>query len=178
MRPCVFVSKIELRRTPVFGWISMMAGTQYVERGAGGSAERAAQGMAKGFRDGIPIVFFPEGTTGTGDPVLLPFRSGLLAQTLEAGQPLTAAFIHYDVSDEDLASGYIPRKDIHWGKESLPAHLWKQCGIKKTNIHVRFAAEPIAFSEAALANRKIAAREAQAAVMALSVPMQGDVGTP
>ena len=67
MRPCVFVSKAELRDTPVLGWVSMMAGTIYVHRGAGGSAVAAAEIMAKGFRDGLPVVFFPEGGTFVGD---------------------------------------------------------------------------------------------------------------
>ena len=45
MRPCVFVSKIELRSTPVFGWVSMMAGTvvrcarRGRKRGQGGTGD-------------------------------------------------------------------------------------------------------------------------------------------
>ena len=87
LRPCVFISKIELRRMPLLGWISMMAGTVYVERGAGGSAAKAAEGMGKGFRDGLPVVFFPEGTTGIDNNVVMNFRSGLLAQAIMLIQP-------------------------------------------------------------------------------------------
>jgi 1-acyl-sn-glycerol-3-phosphate acyltransferase len=172
LRPCVFVSKIELRKTPVLGWISFMAGTVYVERGAGGSAAKAAEGMAKGFRDGLPVVFFPEGTTGEGDVPVLPFRSGLLAQAIAAEQPVVPCFIHYDLTPRDLAAGRSTRNDVHWGPQTLWEHMWNFVGLHGLHATVRFADEPIVFSPEAIANRKIAAVEAEAAVAALSVPVQ------
>ena len=175
MRPCVCVSKAELRQTPLLGWISMMAGTVYVERGAGGSAAKAAQGMAKGFRDGLPIVFFPEGTTNVGDELLLPFRSGLLAQTIEAGEPVTAGFLHYELSEEDLRQGRSAKSDVHWGKQTLLGHIWNLLGLEAIHVNVRFAEEPIRFSSEALIDRKIAAVEARDAVYSLSTPLQTTV---
>lgn len=168
IRPCVFVSKIEVRKLPVLGWMSMMAGTVYVERGAGGSARRAAEGMAKGFRDALPVVFFPEGTTGVGDVPVMPFRSGLLAQALESGVPVTPGFISYQLTPRDIARGASVHDDVGWGPQSMPAHLWNFFGLEGAHATVRFAGEPIAFTPPALANRKIAAVEAQAAVLALS----------
>ena len=168
IRPCVFVSKMEVRRLPLFGWISFMAGTVYVERGAGGSARRAAEGMAKGFRDGLPVTFFPEGTTGVGDVPVMPFHSGLLAQALAAEEPILPGFIRYTLSPEDTATGYTTHNDIHWGPQTLPAHLWRLCGIHGVHASIHFASEPIAFSERALTDRKLAATEAQAAMLTLS----------
>jgi 1-acyl-sn-glycerol-3-phosphate acyltransferase len=168
LRPCVFVSKIELRSTPVLGWISMMAGTVYVARGAGGSAAKAAQGMAKGFRDGLPVVFFPEGTTGVGDVPVLPFRSGLLAQAIAAEVPVRYGFIRYRLSPFDLARGKTARNDVHWGSQTLWSHVWNLLGLHNLHATVEFAPEPIAFSQAAIGNRKIAAHEAEAAITALA----------
>jgi 1-acyl-sn-glycerol-3-phosphate acyltransferase len=173
IRPCVFVSKIEMRKTPILGWISMMAGTVYVNRAAGHrSAAKAAEGMAKGFRDSLPVVFFPEGTTGVGDEPTLPFRNGLLAQTLAANQPITAGFIHYDLNPRDLARGRSTRNDVHWGTQTLVQHLWNFTDLHGVHGTIRFAPEPIPFTEAALHNRKIAGAEAQTAVRALAVPTQ------
>jgi len=168
MRPCVFVSKIELRSTPLLGWMSFMSGTVYVARGKGGSAAQAAEGMAKGFRDGLPVVFFPEGTTSVGDQPAEPFRSGLIAQTIEAGAPIRAAFISYRMSAVDLAAGKTPRDQIHWGTQTMVQHLWAFCGLHAVHGTVRFAPEPIVFSAAALADRKLAAEEAHTAVVQLS----------
>ncbi len=172
LRPCVFVSKIELRATPVLGWISMMAGTVYVARGAGGSAAKAAEGMAKGFRDGLPVVYFPEGTTGLGDEPVMSMRSGLLAQTLAAGQPVHPSFIHYDLGPADLAAGKTTRNSVHWGPETLWQNIWRFVGLHGLHATVRFAGRPIDFTPEAYANRKVAAEEARAAVAALSVPLQ------
>jgi len=174
IRPCVFVSKIELRKTPVFGWVSMMAGTIYIDRASSraGSITKAAEGMSKGFRDNLPVVFFPEGTTGVGDVPTLPFRSVLLHLAIADKQPVTAGFIHYDLTPYDLARGKSTRNDVHWGHETLWQHLWNFADLHGVHGTIYFAPEPIAFSEAALKNRKIAGHEAQAAINALAVPIQ------
>ena len=169
LRPCVFVSKIELRKTPLLGWMSFMSGTVYVARGAGGSAAKAAEGMAKGFRDKLPVVFFPEGTTGVGDEPAMSFRSGLIAQTIDAGEPMIASFIHYDLSPSDIARGKSTREDVHWGPQSLPAHIWNFCDLHHIHATVRFASGPIPFTPEAVKNRKIAANEARQAVIDLSL---------
>jgi lyso-ornithine lipid O-acyltransferase len=168
MRPCVFVSKIELRSVPLLGWMSMMSGTVYVARGAGGSASKAAEGMAKGFRDGLPVVFFPEGTTGVGDELAMPFRSGLIAQTIEVEAPMVPAFITYAISPRDAAAGKTLRQDVHWGSQSLPTHVWRLVSLHGIHATVQFADKPVVFSEAAIADRKIAAAEAREAVIRLS----------
>ena len=168
IRPCVFVSKAEVRRMPVFGWISFMAGTVYVERGAGGSAAKAAEGMAKGFRDGLPVTFFPEGTTGVDDGTVMPFRSGLLAQALAVEAPITPGFLWYELSPQDQAEGRTPGNDIHWGPQTLSAHLWNLLGLRGAKITIHFASASIPFTAAALQNRKVAAVEAHDAVLTLA----------
>ena len=69
-----------------------MSGTVYVERGHGGSAMKARKGMQAAVDAGLPVVFFPEGTTSNGSG-LLKFHSGLLAQAIEGGAPVTAAYV-------------------------------------------------------------------------------------
>ena len=170
LRPCVFVSAIETRKMPLIGWMSMMAGTVYVTRGAGGSAAKAAGGMAEGFQDGLPVVFFPEGGTSVGDQPLLPMRSGLLAAAIAAGAPITAGYLRYQLSAEDLAAGKTTRDDVHWGKQTLPAHLWNFFGLHRVHAEITFAPVPIQFSAAALGDRKIAAGEATKALLQLAEP--------
>ena len=168
MRPCVFVSKLELRSTPLLGWMSMMSGTVYVARGRGGSASKAAEGMAKGFRDGLPVVFFPEGTTGVGDEIAMPFRSGLLAQAIEAGAPIVPAFITYSLCARDIADGKTLRHDVHWGAQGLLDQIWSFLSLHGLHATIQFGDGPIAFSDSALENRKVAAEEARQAVIRLS----------
>lgn len=171
LRPCVFVSAIETRQMPLIGWISMMAGTVYVTRGAGGSAAKAASGMVEGFHDGLPVVFFPEGGTSLGDEPVLPLRTGLLATAIEAGAAVTPGFLTYSLSDKDTAAGRTKRADIHWGKQTLPAHLWNFLGLRQVTAHVRFADAPLHFTPAALVDRKIAADEARDVMIQLAQPL-------
>lgn len=148
----------------------MMAGTVYVVRGAGGSAAQAAGGMAAGFRDGLPVVFFPEGGTGVGDVPLLPLHSGLLANAVEAQAAVTAGFIRYELSDDDLRTGRSVRNDVAWGDQSLPAHLWNLLGLRSIHGSIRFAPSPIAFSPEAFEDRKVAAEESRSAILAVADP--------
>lgn len=166
-RPCVFVSAIEIRRMPLIGWISMMAGTVYVTRGAGGSAAQAAGGMAEGFRDGLPVVFFPEGGTGVGDVPLLPLHSGLLANALEAEATVTAAFITYRLAPEDVSAGRSSRDDVAWGQQTLPAHLWNILRLHRLQAEIVFESAPIAFTPEAREDRKIAVEQARLALLGL-----------
>ncbi len=168
LRPCVFIAKIELRKIPLLGWISMMTGTVYVSRGAGGSAAKAAEGMGQGFRDGLPVVFFPEGTTGVDHKAIMSFRSGLLAQAIMLQQPIICAYIKYEFSPADLAAGRTPQHDFYWGRQSLPRLIWDFLDLHKVHAIVKFAEQPVAFSPEAIANRKIAAEEARVAMLTLA----------
>lgn len=171
MRPCVFVSAIEIRRLPLLGWMSMMAGTVYVTRGRGGSVAEAASGMAEGFHDDLPVVFFPEGQTGLGDEPVLPLRGGLLGAALMDGATVTPGFVSYELSAADRAAGRSTREDVHWGSQTLTAHLWNFLGLQSMHANVRFASGPIEFSSQALVNRKVAAKEARIALLRLSDSM-------
>jgi len=96
LHPCVFVAKAEMESWPVVGLMTTMSGTVYVARGHGGSAVRARKGMQSALNAGLPVVFFPEGTTSDGSSVL-KFHSGLLAQAMACGAPVTAAYVKYSL---------------------------------------------------------------------------------
>jgi 1-acyl-sn-glycerol-3-phosphate acyltransferase len=166
LHPCVFCSKEEIRAIPVLGWMTTMAGTVYVERGRGGSALRAKQGMKAAAEAGLPVVFFPEGTTTNGEK-LLPFHSGLLAQAMTVDEPVTAAFLRYAL-DEDNGPGLSARDNMAWGDDSsMWGHIFRFLGLRGAHATVRFGKGPIAFSSDLL-HRKKAALEAHDAVLALS----------
>jgi 1-acyl-sn-glycerol-3-phosphate acyltransferase len=164
--PCVFVSKAEIRGWPLLGWMTTMAGTVYVERGRGGSAARAKDGMKAAAEAGLPVVFFPEGATTNGDRTL-PFHSGLLAQALDSEEPITAASLRYAL-DQDNGPGVTPREYLCWGDDTpLLLHVFRLLGLRGIHVTVRIAGRPIAWSSPRL-HRKVAAVEARAAVLALA----------
>ncbi|WP_433975409.1 lysophospholipid acyltransferase family protein [Tunturiibacter lichenicola] len=170
VRPCVFVSKAEIRSWPVVGWMTTMSGTVYVERGHGGSAMKARKGMQEVVDAGLPVVFFPEGTTSNGSG-LLKFHSGLLAQVLDGGAPVTAAYVRYDFGVSNGPNVSIADDVCYWGERSMWGHVFALLGLRGVRAEIRFAEAPIAFSGDAL-HRKQAAVEARTAVAAL-----GQAGT-
>ena len=164
IHPCVFCSKAELARVPVLGWFVRMAGTVFVERGQGGSALKAKGDMEGAFRDGLPVVFFPEGTTTSGEQ-MLEFRSGLLAQAMGAGMPVTPAFLRYRF-DQPNGTATIADDVHYWGDGSMWPHIWRFVSLRGVRAQVRFAPAPIAFGHG-VEDRKEAAVEARVAVVTL-----------
>ena len=165
LSPVVYCARAEMEHWPVIGWMTMMAGTVFVDRGAGGSSERAKNGMLTAAHAGVPVTFFPEGTTTDGTHVL-PFRSGLLAQALAAGEPITAARIAYTLGPGN--GNATARDQVCWGDDTpLLKHIFRLNRLVGIQAHVRIASQPIRFSNPDL-DRKQAAMEAQEAVVALS----------
>ncbi len=165
IQPCVFVSKHEVADVPILGWMTTNSGTVYVERGHGGSALQAGQAMHAAASDGLPVVFFPEGTTNPADE-LLKFHSGLLGQALAAQMPITAGYLRYTLT-EDNGPGITPANSIAWGDKPMLHHVFHFLSLRGVEADVYLAPHPIAFSPRA-AHRKIAAAEARSAVAALA----------
>ena len=165
IHPCVFASKAEIASWPVVGWMTTMSGTVYVERGHGGSAMQARKGMQEAVDAGLPVVFFPEGTTSNGSQ-LLKFHSGLLAQLIDGGAPVTAAYLRYRLAEDNGPDVSVADDVCYWGDRNMLAHIFKFLGLRGVRVDVRFAEEPIVFSSDGL-HRKMAAVEARAAVAVL-----------
>ncbi len=80
-----FVSKAELAKTPVVGWLASLNRTVYVQReNRMGVAEQINQ-LREALLDNWSITVFPEGTTTDGHS-LLPFKSSMLS-VLETPPP-------------------------------------------------------------------------------------------
>jgi 1-acyl-sn-glycerol-3-phosphate acyltransferase len=72
-----FVSKAEIERVPLIGWLSDQNHTLYIERAERGDAHGQVRRIAAALDQPQPLAIFPEGTTGDGR-ALLPFRPTLL----------------------------------------------------------------------------------------------------
>lgn len=73
-----FVSKDDVARWPVVGWLAREGGTIFISRQDRKAVTGQADALATALSRGRPAVLFPEGTTGDGR-ILLPFRASLLA---------------------------------------------------------------------------------------------------
>ena len=73
-----FVSKDEVARYPVIGWLARINNTVFVARTERGAVRSQADALRAALASGQPVALFPEGPTD-GGPELLPFRASLLA---------------------------------------------------------------------------------------------------
>ena len=82
-----WLSKVELFRIPIMGWMMWLAGDIPVKRGFGPSAAEAMERCREVLRKRVSVMIFPEGTRSR-TAELLPFKDGAFRLAIEAGVPL------------------------------------------------------------------------------------------
>ena len=149
-----FVSKAEVQRTTLIGWLADQNRTLYIERAARGDAHRQVEQIADALDHPQPLAVFPEGTTGDGR-TLLPFRSTLLDAV--APPPPGACVRPVAVDYGDFADV------VGWhGGESGMANVKRVLGHRGTmDVTVRLL-DPLPPSD----DRKALARSAHQAIAA------------
>lgn len=93
LQPIRFLSKAEVSRWPLIGWLARQAGTLFIVRG-GGQARKVRRQIADTLSAGETVLVFPEGTTSAGLTVL-PFHGLLLQAAATSGKPVQPLTIAY-----------------------------------------------------------------------------------
>lgn len=132
--PVHFVSKSEVARWPVIGFLARESGTLFLRRGANESGQ-LVRAMSERIQEGHGVLFFPEGTTGAGH-FLRRFHPRLFAAAIDLNQPVVPLAIRYE--SETQPHPTVPYLD----EQSLMANLWQVLGEKRLDITL-FAPEPI-----------------------------------
>jgi 1-acyl-sn-glycerol-3-phosphate acyltransferase len=88
-----WLSKAELFRVPVLGWLMHLAGDIPVKRGVGPSAVDAMARCREVLANRVSVMIFPEGTRSTTAD-LLPFKDGAFRLALDAGVPILPLVVH------------------------------------------------------------------------------------
>lgn len=100
-----FVSKGELKSTPLLGWIADQNRTLYIDRAARRDSHRQVEQIAEALGHRQPLAVFPEGTTGSGRH-LLPFRSTLLEAVAPPPDGVTVRPVAVDYGDYAAVVGW------------------------------------------------------------------------
>jgi 1-acyl-sn-glycerol-3-phosphate acyltransferase len=82
-----WLSKAELFRIPIMGWMMWLVGDIPVKRGFGPSALEAMARCRKSLANRVSVMIFPEGTRSK-TAELLPFKDGAFRLAVEAGVPI------------------------------------------------------------------------------------------
>ena len=155
--PAVFVSKADVRRWPLFGWLAAIGGTVFIERERRTHVGAVNREIETALADGTLVVVFPEGTSSNGETVL-PFRASLLEPALRGGHPISVAWLHYDLADGDAK-----QEVCYWGDHSFFPHLLNLMGKRRVRATLRFAK-----FHRTTGDRKELAQQLRAAVLELS----------
>lgn len=130
VRPARFISKIEVRRWPVIGWLVTLAGTLYIERASRRDAVRVVHSMAAALEQGAALAVFPEGTTSDGAGVL-PFHGNLLQAAISTATPIQPMALRY--SDPRHA---VSPAVAYIGDTNLVQSLWMVVSAQGLTVHV------------------------------------------
>lgn len=124
------VSRGDLARWPVVGYLAKRIGTLFVERESTISGARVAGAMVRAVESGLGVLVFPEGTTYEGDEVK-PFRAGAFVVARRTGAEIVPVGVAYE------------GEHASWGDEGFPAHFRRIGGVARTRVAL-VAGEPIA----------------------------------
>jgi len=160
-RPTPFVSKAEIRKWPVVGWLAQQLDTVFVQREKRSDAKRIMHELAERLNAGQKMCVFPEGTTTDGLQ-LLPFHANLFQAAVSASRPVQPVCLMYEDADgrQSTAPAYI-------GEMSLGDSLDALLRARPLTAHV-YVGAPLAPG----ADRRVLAAEAQAAVGAALAVLQ------
>jgi len=85
--PFRWITKIEMSRVPVLGWVIIMNKYIPVKRGDKDSKEVMLEMCQRSLNENIPVFFFPEGTRSS-DGSTGPFRDGAFVTAMENNVPI------------------------------------------------------------------------------------------
>ena len=92
-----FLSKAEVKKMPIMGWLASRAGTLYISRGGKTASLQAIQTMADALTQDQNVILFAEGTTTNGN--IKRFHSRLIQSAIDAGcdiQPIAIRYPHHE----------------------------------------------------------------------------------
>lgn len=130
-----FISKSEVARWPVFGWLAKLQDTIFINR-TRVEAKNQTEILTDRLKSGGDLILFPEGTTGDGCRIL-PIKSSLLgvAPLAKVVQPVTVAFTALD----GIPPGRTFRYMYAWiGDEDLPLHMFRILTMGDMTVRVTF----------------------------------------
>lgn len=139
-----FVAKKDVANWPVFGFLSKLQQTAFIERSRGAAAKEA-NALDSMMQAGKNLIVFPEGTSTDGRDVI-PFKSSLFSLALkDLDQPLSIQPFSILIESVD---GKTPDtqnlRDLYaWHRDmdtELPSHLWRFAKSRGAVIRLVFHA--------------------------------------
>ncbi len=127
-----FLSKSEVKKWPIIGWLAQSAGTLFLQRGEASATESAKQAIISGLESGGKVIIFPEGTTSDGSS-MKHFHARLYAapiQTQSLVQPVALIYLN----NKGECNTIVP----YVGKQTLLSNVWNIARQRESYVQVHF----------------------------------------
>ncbi|MFP4314051.1 MAG: lysophospholipid acyltransferase family protein [Alphaproteobacteria bacterium] len=153
-----FVAKKDVASWPVFGFLSKLQQTAFIDRNRN-AARKEAGALDSMIEAQKSLILFPEGTSTDGKSVL-PFKSSLFSLALKDAekplsiQPFTIEMIEINKQNpetQNIVDLYAWHRDM---TTELPAHLWRFAKSKGAVIGLHF--HPLIAADAYSDRKKLA----------------------
>lgn len=131
------VSRADLAHWPGIGWLARTFGTIFIDRSRIRDIPRVTRDMRTVLADGDGLVFFPEGTSSSGETVQ-PFKAPLMSVPSELEIPVHTAAISYDHPGGDATTDL-----CWWGDMTFGDHLWRVLTFSHFNARIQYGSIPI-----------------------------------
>lgn len=140
--PVIFVTKLQVKSWPIFGWMSQVGCTIYIDRKRKLGSMDFITGISNALKNKSNVLFFPECTSTDGSRIL-PFHQGYFQAPLNSGSSIIPVTMQYvKVNSEDISAAN--RDKVCWyGQVKFAEHLsgvLKERAIEaKITIHPKIA---------------------------------------
>lgn len=145
LRSCVFITSLEMKRTPILGQITELGGCAYVNRVNRLSIRQELDDIVKVLQQGFRVVLYAESTSSNGEQVL-PFKKTLLLAAGLAAKPIRPFVFNFlEVNGEKVS--YKHRDSLCWyGDQTFLAAIWRSLKLNSIVCEIKFL--PLVFTEA------------------------------
>ena len=146
IKPALFITSVEMQKTPGLGLICEMGGCLFVERRNRSNIHNEIDQIRGALQQGLNVILYPEGTSTNGEKVW-PFKKSLLTAAAGTGVPIKPMVVNYTViNGEPMSDKY--RDYVCWyGDQSFFPAMWRMFSLKSVVAEIEFLDEIHVHSE-------------------------------
>ncbi len=134
---CVFITSLEMKKTPVLGQICDLAGCAYVNRQNRMNIQDELKGVTETLKDGFRVVLYAESVASNGEQVL-PFKKTLLMSAGFANRPIRPYVFNFrEVNGGPVLFSH--RDSLCWyGDETFFPAIWRSLKLDSVTCEIEF----------------------------------------
>ncbi len=122
--PCIFLTSVEMQRTPFLGFMASLAGARFTERRNKFKLKNEINNISKLLSSSVSLAIYPEGTSTNGEKVL-NFKSSFFESSVITKTPVQPVCINYTHLSGKKVTSQNRDKICWYGKASFAPHLIK-----------------------------------------------------